>query len=223
VQLYYQGAGDHQPQWLTVYPVCIYYYRRGPYLCAYGEVPQPSAPQPNWRNYRLDRIVAIKAVDWQHPDVLPTLLKQHQTQTLPTPETIQIAMEEAWGFDYYQPSQLLLLRFDAAWDRRYIRDTIRHTTFRRISQAQVEHLMRQHLTPAQQQHLLERWRDRPSNVAYYQAQYRQNDPNVHQRLRAWRPHVEVILPWHLRQRMIQEIQQEWQFYGSPLADTEMRQ
>jgi CRISPR-associated protein (TIGR03985 family) len=48
--------------------------------------------------------------------------------------------------------------------------------------------------------------------AYYTALYRQHDPNVHQRLRAWRPHVEVLLPWSLRQQFGAEAHQEAAFY-----------
>ena len=53
---------------------------------------------------------------------------------------------------------------------------------------------------------------RSEQDAYYQATYRHDDPNVRQRIRAWRPHIEVLLPWGLRQRFAQEVVAEGQFY-----------
>lgn len=107
-------------------------------------------------------------------------------------------MENAWGFDYYQPSHLLLLRFDADWNGRYIRATARHSTFRVVPYDQVGPLIRQHVSESAQTKLLTFWRERSPYDAYYQAQYHQNDLNVRQRLRARRPHVEILLPQDLR-------------------------
>lgn len=216
LHLHYQGAGETQSCPLVVYPVCIYYYRRGPYLCAYGQVPDAAKSALNWRNYRLDRILAIKPLLWTDADVPRQLYQHHQKQTLPTPEVIETAMDDAWGFDYYQPRQLLLLRFDREWDDRYIRDTLRHTTFRKVPYRQVQLLICQNLTGKHQEQALHLWQQRSPNDAYYQAYYRQNDPNVLQRLRAWRPHVEVLLPWELRQRIAQEVMQEIQLYENGL-------
>ncbi|NJL41361.1 MAG: TIGR03985 family CRISPR-associated protein [Leptolyngbyaceae cyanobacterium SM1_4_3] len=212
IHLQYQAAGETQGCSLIVYPVCIYYYRRGPYLCAYGQVPSAD-PALNWRNYRLDRILAITPLAWNDAIVPQSLQRQHQKQTLPTPDEIETAMDEAWGFDYYQPSQLLLLRFDREWNDRYIQDTLRHSTFRKIPHREVKTLICHSLKGELQEQLLDLWRNRSPDDAYYQAYYRQNDPNVLQRLRAWRPHIEVFLPWELRQRTIQEILQELKLYN----------
>lgn len=213
LKLLYQRAGKLAPQPLITYPVCIYYYRRGPYLCAYGQVPQPGTENLGWRNYRLDRISAIQALNWNDPAIPPELLRHYREQTLPTPEVIETAMEEAWGFDYYQPSQQLLLRFDAEWNQRYIQNTLRHTTFRQVSYERAGQIIRQTLSGEPQEQLLTLWRSRSTQDAYYQARYRHQDPNVRQRLRAWRPHVEVLLPWELRQRTLDEIAKEMKFYG----------
>lgn len=212
VSITYQPAGGRHPLALVVYPVCIYYYRRGPYLCAFGQVLGDSSPSLDWRNYRLDRISAINPMTWDSTNVPPDLQKRYQSQTLPIPDEIEMAMDDAWGFDYYQPIQYLILRFDPVWDARYIQGTVRHTTFQKISYDQVERLIRQHLQGEPQQHMLKVLHQRSVDDAYYQAQFRQNDPNVRQRLRAWRPHVEVLMPWELRQRTLQEIQQEMTFY-----------
>ncbi|WP_026073199.1 TIGR03985 family CRISPR-associated protein [Nodosilinea nodulosa] len=212
VALSYQGARATHPETITVYPVCIYYYRRGPYLCGYGQIPGQPPDATGWRNYRLDRIHAITPHPWDGPTIPPSLRQQYQAHTLPTPDAIAAAMEDAWGFDYYQPSQLLLLRFDPDWNRRYIRDTLRHSTFRVVPYAQVDPLIQQQVRGPTQAKLLALWRKRSPDDAYYQAQYRQNDPNVRQRLRAWRPHVEILLPWELRQQTIQDISQEMTLY-----------
>jgi len=212
VQLLYQGAGYPQPVSVVVYPVCIYYFRRGPYLCAFGQVPKTSSNQMDWRNYRLDRILKIDPLPWTNATV-PKMLKQRFiTQSLPHPDEIAIRMEEAWGFDYYQPAQLLLLRFDQEWDDRYIRYSTRHTTFKDIPFAKAQALIQQHLQGLERQSLLIALQGRSPNDAYYTAIYREHDPNVHQRLRAWRPHVEVLLPLALRQRFAKEVTQEAKLY-----------
>ncbi len=212
VQIAYCGAGQTDSCSVVVYPVCLYYYQRGPYLCAYGETPQRGSTSLDWRNYRLDRIEALTPLAWDD-DRVPEALKQMQTRnTLPTPEDVQTYMDEAWGFDYYQPPQLLLLRFDQEWDDRYIQGTVRHTTFRPVAYDRVGRLIQQNLQGKPQEQLLQVWQSRSSKDAYYQAWYRQDDPNVRQRLRAWRPRVEVFLPWSLRQRTAREIWQEQQLY-----------
>jgi CRISPR-associated protein (TIGR03985 family) len=212
VWLTYQGAGQTDVVSIVVYPVCVYYYQRGPYLCAFGQVPDGKLGQIDWRNYRLDRILAIAPLEWGDARVPTKLYQQYKQRTLPTSEHIQEKMSDAWGFDYYQEAQLLLLRFDREWDQRYIQGTLRHTTFESVDYQEVGALIRQTLKGQPQKDLLKLWRLRSSEDAYYQAQYRQDDPNVRQRLRAWRPRVEVFLPWDLRQRMTQEVDREWHLY-----------
>jgi CRISPR-associated protein (TIGR03985 family) len=200
-------------EWTGIaFPVCIYYYRRGPYLCTFGQCPDLPATLINWRNFRLDRISALRAIAWDDPRIPPVLLQHYHRHTLPTPDEIQIRMADAWGFDYYQPAQRLVLRFDPDWDERYIKNSLRHPTFQRISYDQVQHIISTQTHDRVQEQLMQIWRSRAPNDAYYQVQYRQHDPNVWQRLRAWRPHVEVLLPWDLRQRITQEVAQEWTLY-----------
>lgn len=218
VQIAYRGAGQLRADAVVVYPVCLYYYQRGPYLCAYGETPQPETAQLDWRNYRLDRIESFTPLDWNDGRVPEALRRMQVQNTLPTPEEVQTAMDEAWGFDHYQPAQLLLLRFDQEWDDRYIQGTIRHTTFRPIPYERVGRLIQRQLQGKPQEQLLQIWQSRSPSDAYYQAWYRQDDPNVRQRLRAWRPRVEILLPWSLRQRTAWEVQQERQLYQEMFDD-----
>ena len=111
-----------------------------------------------------------------------------------------------------------MLRFDREWDDRYIQNSVRHSTFESIRYEQVGQLLQTHLRGQSRQKMLQRWRSCSSDDAYYQAQYRQDDPNVRQRLRAWRPHVEVLLPCELRQRMAKEVQQEWNVYYGAIGE-----
>ena len=210
IQLSYWSAALLQRCEVAVYPVCIYYYRRGPYLCAWGQVPGDATT--DWRNYRLDKIHRIAPLSWQDGAVPAALRQAYQQHRLPDPEEIQIRMSEAWGFDYYQPAERLLVRFDAEWDERYIRNSLRHNTFERISYEAARSLIRQLPAKSKSRQLLALLAKRSPEDAYYQALYRRNDPNVRQRLRAWRPHIEVILPWTLRQSFAQEVMKEKGFY-----------
>ncbi|EKV01090.1 CRISPR-associated protein, TIGR03985 family [Leptolyngbya sp. PCC 7375] len=197
---------------LIVYPVCIYYYRRGPYLCGYGQVPGKNDQLVDWRNYRLDRIQSITPISWDEAAIPERLGQQYRAQALPEADEIELRMAEAWGFDYYQPPRMLLLRFDMLWDQRYIQNSLRHHTFQPISFQQAQTLIQSEVQGEKQQYLLQILLTRPSQDAYYRAIYRHNDPNVRQRLRAWRPHVEVILPWDLRQQVATEVRQELEWY-----------
>lgn len=51
----------------------------------------------------------------------------------------------------------------------------------------------------------------PTDI-YYKAKYRIDDNNVIMRLRAWGPKMEVLLPWSLRQRMIDDVQDTYNLY-----------
>ncbi|MEM1279505.1 MAG: TIGR03985 family CRISPR-associated protein [Cyanobacteria bacterium P01_H01_bin.152] len=212
VQLLYQSAGNSQVVPVVVYPVCIYYFQRGPYLCAFGQVPNSSQITLDWRNYRLDRILKITPFPWEHTEIPHDLQQRYAVKSLPNPDEIAIRMEEAWGFDYYQPAKDLLLRFDKEWDDRYIRDSVRHSTFKQVTLTEAQNLIQQCLSDVEQQRLLTLLRRRSPQDAYYTATYRENDPNVHQRLRAWRPHVEVLLPLSLRQHFAREVQAEANLY-----------
>jgi len=211
LRLTYWSASRLERCEIVVYPVCIYYYRRGPYLCGWGQVPGEVALL-DWRNYRLDKIEAMAPLGWQDEAVPNALKQKHILHQLPHPDEIHERMDQAWGFDYYQSQKELLVRFDAEWNERYIRNSLRHSTFRRVSDSEARSLIQTTLSSAQSAQLLAALSTRPQNSAYYRACYRHNDPNVRQRLRAWRPHIEVVLPWGLRQRFAQEVAAEQQFY-----------
>ncbi|EKU97187.1 CRISPR-associated protein, TIGR03985 family [Leptolyngbya sp. PCC 7375] len=196
---------------VVVYPVCLYYYRRGPYLCGFGEVfEQPDVV--DWRNYRLDRIQDLEELSWDSSLLPPALKQRYLENDLPTPDDIQVWMAEAWGFDYYQPKDVLLVRFDQIWDQRYIRNSLRHPTFKRVDYGQAQTLIAHTLRGELRQQMLNLLASRSEQDAYYRAVYRRNDPNVKQRLRAWRPHIEVLLPWPLRQQFGREVMAESGFY-----------
>jgi CRISPR-associated protein (TIGR03985 family) len=211
IKLAYWSASRLEQCEVVVYPVCLYYYRRGPYLCGWGEV-AGELETLDWRNYRLDRIRELSALGWQDVVVPEAMRRQYAQGKLPLPEEIELRMSQAWGFDYYQPTRRLLVRFDVEWDERYIRNSLRHATFERVGYEQARSLIGTMLTGKQQRQMLAVLEARSERDAYYQALYRHDDPNVRQRLRAWRPHIEVLLPWGLRQRFSQEVEQERRFY-----------
>ncbi|MBD2313182.1 TIGR03985 family CRISPR-associated protein [Desertifilum sp. FACHB-1129] len=210
----YTSPRVHKDFQCILYPVCIYYVQRATYLCAWGEVPNERSDVMDWRNYRLDRIQQIEGLNWEDPRVPQPMRQAFDKKTLPVPEWIQERMAEAWGFDFYQPDALLLLRFDRDFHAGYVRDTVRHETFKQVNYTQVQRLIQQNVCePEQQQALLQLWQARSPQDAYYTARYRQGDLNVLLRLRAWRPRMEVILPWSLRQQMAAEVAQEQQLYA----------
>ncbi|MCA1995079.1 MAG: TIGR03985 family CRISPR-associated protein [Coleofasciculus sp. S288] len=211
IRITYNSAREGAALKCIVYPVCVYYVRRAIYLCAFGQTPTRKG---EWYNYRLDRIQQMYPLDWTDEDI-PKLLLDRYPHNLPKPDYIQEQMEQSWGFDFYEPSKLMVLRFERTFHDRYVQGTFRHDTFKPVSYQQAEQLIRQH-TPKQdhQQALLTVLQSRDRSDAYYCVRYRDDDTNVKMRLRAWRPNGEVLLPWELRQKIIEEVKQEAGLYLS---------
>ena len=59
IKIQYHSRSQGKILSLVTYPVAIYYSKRAPYLCAYGQTPHHSVNQLNWYNFRLDRITQI--------------------------------------------------------------------------------------------------------------------------------------------------------------------
>ena len=194
-----------------VYPVCIYYYHRAPYLFAYGQTPINDS-HIDWYDYRLDRIQKLQELQWNQVDI-PNF--SPQTCQAKTPDSIQQMMSEAFGFDFYKPKEILLLRFEQYFYSRYIAGTEREKIFPRISRRNVEKEIKlADLEPARQQQLLQILKQRWTEDVYCRLYYRQEDNNAIMRLRAWGPKVEVFLPWGLRQRMTDDLRDTWKLYNN---------
>ncbi len=208
VKITYNSAQAGKVIKCIVYPVCIYYVRRALYLCAFGNTPIAKA---QWYNYRLDRIQNIVELNWESPQI-PQPLHSHYPDNLLTPDDVQEQMSAAWGFDFYKNSTRLLLRFERNFQDRYIKNTFRHNTFQKVTDSEAQEIIIKSTNKGSQKKLLSLLQSRSSQDAYYCANYREGDINVLHRLRSWRPNVEVILPWKLRQQIAEEVAQEAQFY-----------
>lgn len=215
IQIIYNSAKIADCVDCIVYPICIYYVQRAVYLCAFGDSPKHDN---HWYNFRLDRIQEIKSLEWTNPQIPQQLQQHYQQKTLPNPSEITLRMSQSWGFDFYLPSKLMLLRFDRDFAQRYVKGTERHETFAEINYRKARDLIKQNIQqPQQKKLLLETLENRSPKDAYYQAFIRykdktERDNNVIMRLRAWRPMCEVLLPIELRQEMIKEVENEAKFY-----------
>lgn len=207
VRFLYHSARQTENTICIVYPVCIYYAQRAVYLCGFGQAPD----RGQWYNYRLDKISNLEELAWTDLEIPQFLLAAYQQKLLPHPDDIEEQMHAAWGFDFYLESAKMLLRFDHNFHDRYIKNSFRHSTFQPISYREAEQLIRKSASDDRQS-LLQIFSQRSSKDAYYQVTYRVGDTNVRQRLRAWRPHVEVFLPWTLRQEIAREVATEFQYY-----------
>jgi len=198
-----------------VYPICIYYVQRAVYLCAFGDSPKHDN---HWYNFRLDRIQGIRSLQWKNSAIPKLLQKHYQQKTLPNPSEIALKMSQAWGFDFYLPSKLMLLRFNRNFADGYVKGTERHDTFKEINYKQARDLIKQQIQqPQQRKKLLEILSNRSREDAYYKAFIRyedktERDNNVIMRLRAWRPNCEILLPVELREEMAREVENEAKFY-----------
>ncbi|MDJ0796790.1 MAG: TIGR03985 family CRISPR-associated protein [Calothrix sp. MO_167.B12] len=194
----------------VIFPVCIYYFQRAVYLCGYGESPDRST---DWYNFRLDRIQGINPLNWHHPAIPENLQKRYQKQNLPHVDEIAIAMDKAWGFDFYLPPRLMILRFDEDYDRRYIKHSNRHSTFIRVKYENLEKIISKATNEPQEiQAFLDILKKRDRHDAYYQVMYRHKDNGIIMRLRAWGAKCEVIFPSDLRAIRAEEIAAEFKLY-----------
>lgn len=123
-------------------------------------------------------------------------------------------MSAAWGFDIYQPQELLVLKFDQYFYGNNIKGTEREEMFRQISLQQVERLVKSYTPSAspEQKYLLSTLQSRSPNDIYCKVDYRVDDNNIVMRLRAWGPKVEVILPLHFRERMARDVEATYKLY-----------
>lgn len=203
-----------------VYPVCIYYYQRAPYLFAYGQIPKADSEnswgQIDWYDYRLDRIIQLDNLTQNLDDVnIPKhFLDRCQGKYPPSPDDIKDEMSAAWGFDIHKQQELLLLRFDQYFYANYIHRTERDEMFKKISQKQAEMLVKSHTPTASlaQKNLLSVVQSRSESDIYCKVDYRVKDNNIVMRLRAWGPNVEVILPFHFRQDMKRDMEATYKLY-----------
>lgn len=221
IQINYTSARLFDAQLdLIVYPVCIRYHQRAPYLYAYGQAPHedlsPSDITPlDWYDYRLDRIESITTLSWSDRQI-PIALKQKRDRgTLPTIDDVNAEIGRALGFDFFRPKQTMLLRFNQYFHGNYIERTERTALFKTISYDDAERLLKNASanTPEQNEQLLKILRSRPHRDVYCRVEYHVGDRAVIMRLRAWGQQVEVISPWDLRQQMREDISELWKMYG----------
>jgi CRISPR-associated protein (TIGR03985 family) len=209
IEFIYRSARLGERECLA-YPVCIYYVQRAKYLCAYGINPDGNM---NWYSYRLERIKSEEFLEWSDDRVPQFLWNKYHNNNLPQPAEVQESIKKVWGFDFYQPACLMLLRFHRNFHDSYIKDTFRHETFTPIKSSMqiIELIQKSADNSSEAKHLIEIVQRLPQD-AYYTAKYRQNDNNVIMRLRAWGPNVEVLLPTELRSRMAKDIQETSKLY-----------
>jgi CRISPR-associated protein (TIGR03985 family) len=208
------SARRQQLDQVTVYPVCFHYARRAKYLSAFGLNPDGTL---GWYNYRLDRIRSprLRVLPWGDPQVPTPLKHMRNTGQLPTPEQVQTQLDAAWGFNFYLPRALLILRFPPEFARWYVHDTVRHPTFEPVAYSDLKALVQSQVAQLPERAaILQVLAQRPATDAYYWGWMRVGDVNVTMRLRDWRPMGEVIAPLVVRQQMMAEARAELAGYGA---------
>ncbi len=213
ILLNYQSAKLFQDEFnLIVYPVCLYYFRRAPYLIAYGQFPGDET-RINWYDYRIDHIISLKKLNWDDVDI-PELRAKCLRDKPPNLEQVIELIGDALGFDFYEEAMEMFLWFNPYFYANYIKGTERASIFKEIKVPLLRKFINKNatLTLEQRQYLLSRI-DEGSKDKYYRIKFRKNDNNVVMRLRAWGPNVEVILPYELRQRMAEDLAKTWKLYN----------
>lgn len=131
LEIEYNSASQKTTKKYLVFPVCIYYYQRACYLCAFGQTPNDKSTEKkarfDWYNYRLERIKKLKVKLWQDNSITQTLqteiYRENSLKYEYTPEYIQEQLNLAYGFDFYRPLATMLLRFNRDFSQRYIKQS----------------------------------------------------------------------------------------------------
>jgi CRISPR-associated protein (TIGR03985 family) len=209
VELTYSSASKGQYQKI-VYPLVIYYHQRGFYLCAYDGIKDNR--ESSWYNYRIDRIEEINILDWEDCRISESIRKKClRTSDILLIEETACEIEAAYGFDFYQPKEQMVLRFEKNFHDRYIKTTLRHERLKKIDVETVRRLINR--KDCNNFVLLKTRIEEFAQDPYYAMPYRINDNTVIMRLRAWGQNVEVLSPPELRDRMRDDIQKNWSMYS----------
>ncbi|MEY2985139.1 MAG: hypothetical protein RLZZ568_1756 [Cyanobacteriota bacterium] len=219
IKLTYNSVSLHREVIRIIYPVCIYYYQRAIYLCAYGQSPH-KRHVIDWYNYRVDRIIDVKLLDWSDSSIPGDLTHLYSQEKLFTPDYIDQKLREAFGFNFYKPKKTVLLCFDKEYSEKYIDESFRHETFEKVNSCQqlLTWKKRQNLSLQESQlvqTVINKWQSiTPSEEthSYFLMDYRTEDINVVMRLRAWGPRVQVLFPWELRQRIAEDSRKTTRLY-----------
>ena len=201
-----------------VYPVCIRYHQRAPYLYAYGQAPSENTASNflsiDWYDYRLDRIDTIVQLSWSDLSIPTSLKQKHDKGTLPTIDDVNTEIGRALGYDFFRPKEVILLRFDRYFHDSYIDRTERTALFKTITYDNAEHFLKNANanTIEQNESLLKILRSRSPKDIYCRVEYHVGDRTAIMRLRAWGQQVEVLSPWSLRQEMREDINELWKMY-----------
>lgn len=204
----YQNYQDEGEKYI-VYPVCIYYSHRAPYLFAFGQTPKDES-KIDWYDYRLDRVQNLLELNWDKINLPGFSLNICSTKT---PRKVEELRNEAWGFDFYKPQELLLIRFDRYFHYRYIEGTERDELFKKISYTAAKNLiLKAAIELDKKQEILTCLSLRSPEDIYCRLNYRVSDNNTIMRLRAWGAAVEVLLPYKLRSRIAKDLQETYRLY-----------
>jgi CRISPR-associated protein (TIGR03985 family) len=206
VKFTYKSISEGQNFECVVYPVLFIYPTRAVYLVAFGGNPKAKIA---WYNYRIDRIQNITEI--KQKDITP---EQHKLYDCPdlNPEWAIEQWNSAYGFDFYQEAEEMLLRFDANFYKRYVANTEREIDFEPMHQDRSYGEAKKFLVDRRQHDLLKVLEKCNQKDIYCKVPYRVKDNNVIMRLRAWGSCVEVIYPPNLRKRMADDIFTTWQNY-----------
>ena len=96
-----------------------------------------------------------------------------QRNQLPTVQTVELALAEAWGFNFYLPRQLLIMRFSPESAEGYVDETERHETFHPVAYKNLFDLVEQEVEDPRARAAVKKILDRrsPSDIGVAEFRY----------------------------------------------------
>lgn len=236
IKINYESSSLEKEVELIVYPLYLFYNKRGIYLTGFGSMPDfPS--KINYYNYRLDHILSqeeknkyITILNWDedNPDIHWQLIEKKEELQSQNSEKLYQQLHKALGVDLHRKIKTMLLRFPKTFHDYYIKESKRHETFEQLNIDKNQQWKKQ---------LKEKFQETKTEIksedmqfindiieanpddAYYTMNYRHGEEggdkveaDVIMRLRAWGYNVEVLLPSDLRKRMREDMKKTWELY-----------
>ena len=210
IALQYESAREHQQlfDWI-IYPVCVFYYQRAPYLFGFG-YRGDGVSGLQWYDFRLDHVRDLKVLNWADKGLSSEFLALRSMP--PMPDDIHDEMAQVWGFEFYRSAEWLVLRFDRYFYSNYIETTERAALFTKMSLREVHDWVGR--SSADAKVLQSRLVVLSDHDQYCRVQFRMGDRNILMRLRAWGFNVEVLLPIVLRREIAIEVGKQSKMYGA---------
>lgn len=226
LKLTYKKSKTSRQKDCFIYPVTFVYIKRAPYLYVIDDNSSINnsthSLEWNWNAYRIDRIINLEVVDWNHEQILESFGDLNKREKLPIPDDVYSHYNFAWtvvGYAFWKPIKWMMLRFERHHYQEYIQNTSRHEIYQPINNIkEVNQELIDKFNPEEINALKQSIKSdlegtfNQDKYVFCLARYYEGDTEVQHRILSWGQKVTVILPFSLKGKILAEINTTFQLY-----------